>query len=144
MEVEPSTWYSSRVILPSIDPAHWGLTSQLCLCSNHHSTWAHLLLRGIFRSSVSQYPPDVWTWYLYFVNIFHDAVASMGKGRMVRAKRVLCKRVLVTMAKKSERIYNFHRQLKFMHTNILLFFWKPDTNHTKNTNITSGTRLTKT
>ena len=43
MEVEPSTWYSSRVTLPSPDPAHWRLTSQPCLCSNHHSTWAHKL-----------------------------------------------------------------------------------------------------
>ena len=41
MEVEPSTWYSSRVTLPSHDLAHWCLTSQPCLCSNHHSTWAH-------------------------------------------------------------------------------------------------------
>ena len=41
MEVEPSTWYSSRVTLPSHDLAHWRLTSQPCLCSNHHSTWAH-------------------------------------------------------------------------------------------------------
>ena len=40
MEVEPSTWYSSRVTLPSHDIAHWRLTSQPCLCSNHHSTWA--------------------------------------------------------------------------------------------------------
>ena len=24
-----------------INTAHWGLTSQPCLCSNHHSTWAH-------------------------------------------------------------------------------------------------------
>ena len=40
MEVEPSTWYSSRVTLPSHDPAHWRLTNQPCLCSNHHSTWA--------------------------------------------------------------------------------------------------------
>ena len=43
MEVEPSTWYSSRDTHPSIDPAHWRLTSQPCLCSNHHSTWAHKL-----------------------------------------------------------------------------------------------------
>ena len=41
MEVEPSTWYSSRDTHPSIDPAHWRLTSQPCLCSNHHSTWSH-------------------------------------------------------------------------------------------------------
>ena len=41
MEVEPSTWYSTRDTHPSIDPAHWRLTSQPCLCSNHHSTWAH-------------------------------------------------------------------------------------------------------
>ena len=40
MEVEPSTWYSSWVTLPSHDLAHWRLTSQPCLCSNHHSTWA--------------------------------------------------------------------------------------------------------
>ena len=42
MEVEPSTWYSSRATLPSTDPTHWRLTSQPCLCSNHHSTWAHM------------------------------------------------------------------------------------------------------
>ena len=41
MEVEPSTWYSSRDTYPSIDPAHWRLTSQPSLCSNHDSTWAH-------------------------------------------------------------------------------------------------------
>ena len=41
MAVEPSTWYSSRGTHPSIDPAHWRLTSQPCLCSNHHSTWGH-------------------------------------------------------------------------------------------------------
>ena len=41
MEVEPSTWYSSRVTHPSSDPAHWCLISQPCLCSNHHCTWAH-------------------------------------------------------------------------------------------------------
>ena len=44
MEVEPNTWYSSRVTLPSHDLAHWRLTSQPCLCSNHHSTWAHCWL----------------------------------------------------------------------------------------------------
>ena len=43
MEVEPSTWYSSRVTLPSHDLAHWRLTSQPCLCSNHHSTWAQYI-----------------------------------------------------------------------------------------------------
>ena len=47
MEVEPSTWYSSRVTLPSHDLAHWRLTSQPCLCSNHHSTWAHYV--GLFK-----------------------------------------------------------------------------------------------
>ena len=41
MEMEPSTWYSSRDTHPSFDPTHWRLTSQPCLCSNHHSTWAH-------------------------------------------------------------------------------------------------------
>ena len=40
MEVEPSTWYSSRDTHSSIDPAHWRLTSQPCLCSNHHSNRA--------------------------------------------------------------------------------------------------------
>ena len=44
MEEEPSTWYSSRVTLPSHDLAHWRLTSQPCLCSNHHSTWAHVVI----------------------------------------------------------------------------------------------------
>ena len=47
MEVEPSTWYSSRVTLPSHDLAHWRLTSQPCLCSNHHSTWALTIRRLI-------------------------------------------------------------------------------------------------
>ena len=47
MEVEPSTWYSSRVTLPSHDLAHWRLTSQPCLCSNHHSTWV----------------PRIYDWY---------------------------------------------------------------------------------
>ena len=42
MEVEPSTWYPSRDTHPSIDLAHWRLTSQPCLCPNHHSTWAHI------------------------------------------------------------------------------------------------------
>ena len=36
MEVEPCTWYSSRDTHPSIDPAHWWLTSQPCQCPNHH------------------------------------------------------------------------------------------------------------
>ena len=49
MEVEPSTWYSSRDTHPSIDPAHWRLTSQSCLCSNHHSTWALNYRQFVFR-----------------------------------------------------------------------------------------------
>ena len=44
MGVELSTWYSSQVILPCIDPAQWRLTSQPCLCPNHHSTWAYFVL----------------------------------------------------------------------------------------------------
>ena len=47
MEVEPSTWYSSRVTLPSHDLAHWRLTSQPCLCSNHHSTWVHQVFSDV-------------------------------------------------------------------------------------------------
>ena len=52
MEVEPSTWYSSRVTLPSTDPAHWRLTSQPCLCFNHHSPWAHLALYLLMTGGV--------------------------------------------------------------------------------------------
>ena len=61
MEVEPSTWYSSRDTHPSIDPAHWRLTSQPCLCSNHHSTWAHCRLstRGVFLYSFTNM---YWLW----------------------------------------------------------------------------------
>ena len=57
MEVEPSTWYSSGVTLPSHNPAHWLLTSEPCLCSNHHSTWAHLVR---LRSTLAQ--AMVWCW----------------------------------------------------------------------------------
>ena len=57
MEVEPSTWYSSRDTHPSIDPAHWRLTSQPCLCSNHHSTWAHNVMTWLCYSW--QYGPVV-------------------------------------------------------------------------------------
>ena len=54
MEVEPSTWYSSRDTHPSIDPAYWCLTSQPCLCSNHHSTWAHVVyfVRKLFVQGI--------------------------------------------------------------------------------------------
>ena len=54
MEVEPSTWYSSRVTLPSHDLAHWRLTSQPCLCSNHHSTWAQMMHKA--WSSIEEAP----------------------------------------------------------------------------------------
>ena len=66
MEVEPSTWYSSRVTLPSHDPAHWRLTSQPCLCSNHHSTWAlplrHLSIPLYFSTPLYlplSFPPSI-------------------------------------------------------------------------------------
>ena len=56
MEVEPSTWYSSRVTLPSHDLAHWRLTSQPCLCSNHHSTWAHCILVSYQKGIIQGHP----------------------------------------------------------------------------------------
>ena len=70
MEVEPSTWYSSRVTLPSHDPAHWRLTSQPCLCPNHHSTWALPLCPLPPHLSISLY----FLTPLYLPIFFHPSL----------------------------------------------------------------------
>ena len=80
MEVEPSTWHSSRDTHPSIDPAYWRLTSQPCLCSNHHSTWAHCVVsyyrahhsnavqQALISVECMQNRPDGWFNNTPFVN----------------------------------------------------------------------------
>ena len=62
--MEPSTWYSSRDTHPSINPAHWRLTSQPCLCPYHHSTWAHLGLLDQFSFILSR-PSTCMCLYVY-------------------------------------------------------------------------------
>ena len=71
MEVEPSTWYSSRVTLPSPDPAHGRLTSQPCPCSNHHSTWAQICFKLLLSAEQgkSHYLKLSWPRFLMHISL---------------------------------------------------------------------------
>ena len=84
MEVEPSTWYSSRVTLPSHDLAHWRLTSQPCLCSNHHSTWAHNIILGlVYKSDINRSIVAYKMRYLIRKTVHRNII-----GRLINAETI--------------------------------------------------------